>query len=1086
MYCSDDNQSIATGLTIGQTYTIRVYSWTSDPNQTSTFNVCIGTIPQPITVTQNEFTPEQLISEILLDVTCSGVSNITYSTGTTFGSANGVGYFENNGSSFPFDYGIVLSTGDAFKAAGPNTEQLNEGIDAWPGDADLNAIVLAQDPNQDDGLNNATVMEFDFVPITNNISFNFIFASEEYGAFQCGYTDVFAFLLTNTTTGVTTNLAVLPNSTIPVSVTTVRDELYNVGEVCPSANPQYFANYYLPPGGLSPLEAPIDYNGHTVPLTATSPVVPGQNYHIKLAIADYSDNLYDSAVFLEGGSFGIGNIDLGENLLESTGNAVCSGGSATIDTSLDPALYNFTWFNGNDEIPGETGPSITVVEEGTYTIMVNFIGTTCTGSDTVIVEFYNSFSPATPPNLFFCSSSGVGNFNLTQNQAPILAPIGSGYTLTYFLTMADATANVNAIATPTAYINVTNPQTIYVRVQSNISGCFEIVQFDLIVQDQIPQFTLPADFSTCSDASDIIAVTPINFDLANVTYAWTLNTLSLPDITSSVTVTQTGFYEVTVTMMGCTTTIGVNVNVFPTPVVDSLSDQTVCDSYTLPVLSIGQYYTGSGGTGTELFAGDVITTTQTIYVYGISGDCTDEEPFDVTVNTITADVLPPASGCVSYPLAALSPGNAYYTGPDQSGTLLNAGDLITSTQTVYIYAQSATTPVCTDQSSFVVTIGSVTADVSNDVTVCDSYTLPVLAANNNYYTGPGGTGTLLAAGSAVTTTQPLYIYAQLGSCTDQSTFLVTVNVTPVLAPIANVAQCDSYTLPAPATGSNYYTGPGATGTQLNAGDVITTGQTIYEYGQSGTAPVICSSEVSFTVSITTSPVADDLLDVTACDSYTLDPLTVGNYFTGPGGTGTAHFDGDEITTSQTMYVFAQSGTCTDQSDFAIAINATPAFTFEQGCQGADYVLSVVPSNGFDAQGATYHWTTADGAIKDSDSGQSAIALTAGHYTVTVTSGGCPHTETLAVDRTGCQIQKGISPNGDDLNDSFDLTGQDVSKLQIFNRYGTVVYERSQYTDQWYGQSDNGDELPDGTYYYVIDRNAGRTETGWIYINRERN
>jgi flagellar hook assembly protein FlgD len=48
-----------------------------------------------------------------------------------------------------------------------------------------------------------------------------------------------------------------------------------------------------------------------------------------------------------------------------------------------------------------------------------------------------------------------------------------------------------------------------------------------------------------------------------------------------------------------------------------------------------------------------------------------------------------------------------------------------------------------------------------------------------------------------------------------------------------------------------------------------------------------------------------------------------------------------------------------------------------------------------------------------------------------------------------------------------------------------VYNKSDYTDQWKGQSDNGDELPDGTYYYVIERDSGETNTGWIYINREK-
>jgi gliding motility-associated-like protein len=83
------------------------------------------------------------------------------------------------------------------------------------------------------------------------------------------------------------------------------------------------------------------------------------------------------------------------------------------------------------------------------------------------------------------------------------------------------------------------------------------------------------------------------------------------------------------------------------------------------------------------------------------------------------------------------------------------------------------------------------------------------------------------------------------------------------------------------------------------------------------------------------------------------------------------------------------------------------------------------------------------------------------------------------------IPKGISPNGDGLNDTFNLTGFNVKQLNIFNRYGALVYSRTNYQNEWSGQSGKGQELPDGTYYYVIERNdSSEVKTGWIYINRE--
>ena len=230
---------------------------------------------------------------------------------------------------------------------------------------------------------------------------------------------------------------------------------------------------------------------------------------------------------------------------------------------------------------------------------------------------------------------------------------------------------------------------------------------------------------------------------------------------------------------------------------------------------------------------------------------------------------------------------------------------------------------------------------------------------------------------------------------------------------------------------------------------------------------------------------DELGDVSVCDGFTLPALTSGAYYTQAGGQGTPLAAGSSVTSTQTIHIWASNGTCSDESDFVVTVSATPSFTIESGCQGSAYVLTVVPEN-FDASTAAYSWS-ASGSGVITGSGPSVTVSGEDTYAVTVTSGGeCAFSRTIAVDGTGCLIQKGISPNGDGSNDYFDLEGQNVSRLQIFNRYGMVVYKRDNYTNQWYGQSDDGDELPDGTYYYVIDRAAGESKTGWIYINRANN
>jgi gliding motility-associated-like protein len=116
-------------------------------------------------------------------------------------------------------------------------------------------------------------------------------------------------------------------------------------------------------------------------------------------------------------------------------------------------------------------------------------------------------------------------------------------------------------------------------------------------------------------------------------------------------------------------------------------------------------------------------------------------------------------------------------------------------------------------------------------------------------------------------------------------------------------------------------------------------------------------------------------------------------------------------------------------------------------------------------------------------------LNEGIYTITVmdiVTGCVSQIASIDVQDLGCTIPRGISPNGDGKNDAFDISTLNVTKLSIFNRYGVATYTYgSGYTNQWHGQSNSGQELPDGTYYYVIDTAEGQTRTGWVYINRER-
>jgi len=307
---------------------------------------------------------------------------------------------------------------------------------------------------------------------------------------------------------------------------------------------------------------------------------------------------------------------------------------------------------------------------------------------------------------------------------------------------------------------------------------------------------------------------------------------------------------------GCTSgeRVAVTATVNSVPMVDTPADVSVCDNYTLPALTNGSYFTARNGGGTELNAGEVISTSTTLFVYAETGttpNCTDEHFFDITINT-TPLVDSPAdvSACDSYALPALSNGN-YYTATNGGGTPYFAGDDISTTTTLYVYAESAINPNCYDQHPFTVTINATPAiDRPVDTPpICDSYILPALTIGN-YYTAPNGGGTQLNAGEIISTSTTLFVYAETGTtpnCSDEHKFNVIINTTPTIDTPGDVFNCESYTLPT-LTNGNYYTAPNGGGTLLNAGDILSASTTLYIYAESALNPT-CNDQHRFTITI---------------------------------------------------------------------------------------------------------------------------------------------------------------------------------------------------------------------------------------------
>ena len=181
-------------------------------------------------------------------------------------------------------------------------------------------------------------------------------------------------------------------------------------------------------------------------------------------------------------------------------------------------------------------------------------------------------------------------------------------------------------------------------------------------------------------------------------------------------------------------------------------------------------------------------------------------------------------------------------------------------------------------------------------------------------------------------------------------------------------------------------------------------------------------------------------------------------------------------------VIVTNNGCSSEQSVVVTENTNAfAVELEAGCKDFDYVISV--TNTVDLPNATYDWSGPGGFTAEG----SEIVITdglPGDYTVEVTNAdGCTASAVQTVISTGCMVPKGISPGDADFNNTFDLSNMDVEELKIYNRYGREVYAKSNYKNEWYGQSQKGQDLPTGTYYYMITLPAGKNLTGWVYINR---
>lgn len=548
------------------------------------------------------------------------------------------GTFEGGPGGVNIDGGIILSTGFADDAEGPNVldgsvnfpgQDANTPIGS-PGDALLSQSITPNVSTVD-----ACILEFDVYAPTDLLTFRYLFMSEEYEEFVGSvYNDIFGFwirgpgILDGNTDVL---ISAIPNTNTPITVSTVNS----------GTNNQY---YVANPAG----EVGTAYDGYTTVLTASSPVTPCNTYHLRMAIADGIDQFFDSGVLIEEGSLfdqgveleiagiQVGNqLSCAENCLD--GEITISLVSPQTDTTYVPLDIQGSAINGTDY---QQIPDTLVFPPGVTSItldIIPFADGIVEPTENIIIYIYGQCSDSIPSDSAIINiRDDIDGLFATNDTTicgePLALPMTGPIDMIYKWSPAeglDDTTKRNPLAYP-------DQNTTYTVIAGN-GICWDTLSMDVIVAT----LDSPEDTIICAPGEQVLLYAVTNQPGATWTWTPDENLTSTTTVSTIATPTTTTTYSVEVVTPVCVIEEDITITVF-TGAASVADDQTICEGQESvqigDVAQPGLTYSWSPIDGLDdplssnPTASPTVSTTYTLTVTG--GSCSN-------TNTTTVNVFAP-------------------------------------------------------------------------------------------------------------------------------------------------------------------------------------------------------------------------------------------------------------------------------------------------------------------------------------------------------------------------------------------------------------------------------------------------------------
>lgn len=730
------------------------------------------------------------------------------------------------------------------------------------------------------------------------------------------------------------------------------------------------------------------------------------------------------------------------NIIANGPTSICGYGSVTLTATNGVA---WLWSTG------ATTQSITVTSTGNYFVNIND-GACSNTSDIVPVAFYNI------PDSTIGSS---GPLSFCEGDSVILtAADGSSWQWSN----GETTQSIIADSTTTVSVIVTGE-----------GGCISQSNSVSVTTFPAPQATIAANGPTSFCYGDSVQLT------ANAGSGWTWSNGAT---TQTITVYESGNYTVTVNYGICSSTSApVQVVVPPSPsdMISQSGAATFCErgSVTLTANGGNSWIWSTGETTQSI----TVNTSGEYFVNVDYGFCSQTSPR----LTVTVYPNPDAAISASGPLTFCEGDSVILSASDgtfwmwttgestQSITVTESGEYSTIVYNqfgCFVQSPSVSVTVNPAPAAFIATIGP--------TTVCEGQSVTLYAnAGQSYLWSNGDT----AQGITVETSGYYSVTVNYGICSSTSD-PVTVIVLP--APVAkittsgstNLCQGESVTLYA-LGGTIHYWSNGSPMQNITVSD-------------SGTYWVIVSngacSDTSSPITVTVNPLPVSNIDCVTSFFCEGDSVML----TASPGTSWLWSNG---ATTQSIYWYT-SGVCdvsvTDANGCS-SISETLVLT-AYPLPEADFVydvagLHVAFTNS--SSGSSYNWNFGDNTTS-SEEHPNHTYNAPGTYTVSlVCSNNCGsdvRTQVVRIDSSATAVYNAFSPNGDGHNDVWNiplLANYSDNSVIIVNRWGNEVWKAEDYNNSsvaWNGRNMNDEELPDGTYYYIISYN-GNELRGWVFVKR---